>query len=145
MDGPDFVEKLGPAIGSQAFLASGTPLAKTNLIGISFTWTAKPGMAPTTCARMATDALPMGTELPTESIHGLEFRRGMGGDSGMCHHTQALLDTTWRAGRCIFFERDLETTCPDIKTPEKDANLSAAQRSQLQGQLDAIMASVRLR
>ena len=145
MDGPDFTEKLGPPLGSQAFLAAGTPLATTNLLGVSFSWTVKPGMDANTCSRMATDALPMGTELPPESFRGAEFHRGMGGDSGMCHHNQALLDTAPSAGRCFFFERDLQTTCPDIKTPEKDAALTPAQRLQLQRQLDSIMASVSLR
>ena len=145
MDGPGFADKLGPALGSQAFLADGTPLAKTDLIGVSFSWTVKPGMDAATCARMAADALPMGTEMPPESRHGIEFHRGTGGDSGMCRHTATLLDTTWRAGRCLFFERDLETTCPDIKAPEKDTELTPAQRTKLQQQLDDVMASVTLR
>ncbi len=145
MDGPSFQEKLGPPSGSQAFLAAGTPLATTDLIGLSFSWAAKPGMDATTCSRMATDVLPMGTELPPESSRGAQFQRGMGGDSGMCHHTAALLDTTWHAGRCFFFERDLETSCPDIRTPEKDKQLTAEQRSHLQRQLDNVMASVSLR
>lgn len=145
MDGPDFVEKLGPPVGSQAFLAEGTPLARTNLLGISFSWTAKRGMDAGTCARMATDALPMGTEFPPETFHGVEFHRGVGGDSGMCHHTEATLDSTWRAGRCVFLERDLETTCPDIKRPEKDKGLTGAERSRLEQQLNAVMASVSLR
>lgn len=145
MDGPDFVAKLGAPLGSQAFLADGTRLAATNLVGVSFSWTVKPGMDAATCSRMAADALPMGTELPPESLRGIQYRHGMGGDSGMCHHKQALLDTASHGGLCYVFERDLETTCPDIKSPEKDLDLTATQRAQLQRQLDGIMASVSLR
>ena len=145
MDGPSFAEKLGPALGSQAFLAAGTPLAATNLLGISFAWTVKPHMDAAACNRMASDALPMRKELPPESLQGRAFQRGMEVDDDSCPHKEALLDATWFDGGCVFFERDLQTACPDAKSPEKNSPLTPTQRSQLQRQLDSVMASVSLR
>ncbi len=145
VDPPTFTEALGPARGTQAFVPAGTPLARTNLLGISFSWTVKPKLDAAGCARLATDALPMGTELPPETVGGLQFNRGTGGDNGMCHHAAATLDTVSRAGGCFIFERDLETTCPDINAPGQDADLTPAQRNALQHELDAVMASVTLR
>lgn len=141
---PDFTAELGPALGSEAMLAGDTPLADTNMIGISFSWTVKTKSDPASCARLAADALPMGTEQPGESFHGVTFQRGSGSDSGMCHHVTPELDTTFRGGKCYIFERDLETTCPDIKTPSKDTPLRPAQRAALQRSLDAVMGSVTL-
>lgn len=144
MAAPTFTEKLGPELGSQAMLADGTTLAKTNLIGISFSWTVQSKLNVAQCSTLATDALPMGTEQPAETVHEVTFHRGSGGDSGMCHHVQSTLDTALHAGRCYVFERDLETTCPDIKSPGKDVPLSSAQHLQLEHRLDAIMATVTL-
>ena len=141
---PSFVEKLGPELGSQAMLADQTTLANTNLIGISFSWTVKPKMNAAECSRLAADALPMGTEQPSESIHNITFQRGSGGDSGMCHHVQSTLDTAFHAGRCYAFERDLETSCPDIKSAGKDVPISNSQLVKLQRTLDAVMATVTL-
>ncbi len=145
VDAPSFTAAVGPPRGTQAFLAAGTPLARTDLLGISFAWTVKPKMDAAACARMATDALPMGTELSPETIHGVQFHRGTGGDNGMCHHASATLDTAWREGSCYFFERDLETTCPNINTPGADAALTGTERAKLQGLLDGVMDSVVLR
>ena len=141
---PGFAEKLGPELGSQAMLAEGTALANTNLIGISFSWTVKAKLNAAGCSRLAAAALPMGTEQPPESIHDVTFQRESGGDSGMCHHMQSTLDSTLHAGRCYVFERDLETTCPDIKSPAGDVALSNSQRLQLERTLDGIMSTVTL-
>ena len=142
---PSFTENVGPALGTQAFTAAGTPLATTDLVGVSFGWTVKSGIDASKCASFAADALPMGTELPPETINGVPFNRGSGGDSGMCHHASATLDTTWHAGKCYLFERDLETKCPDIQSQGADTELTARQRDDLNRQLDRVMASVVLR
>lgn len=145
VDPPSFTEAVGAARGTQAFVPAGTPLAKTNLLGISFSWTVKPKLNAATCARLATDALPMGTAMPPETISGLQFQRGSGGDNGMCHHASATLDTVVHKGSCYFFERDLETSCPDINATGKEAELTPGQRAGLQHQLDAVMETVTLR
>ena len=144
MAAAQFTSTLGPALDSQAMLAEDTNLANTDLIGISFSWTVKEDGNAAACARLAADALPMGTEQPAELIRGVLFQHASGGDNGMCHHVSSELDTAFHAGRCYVFERDLETTCPDIKFPAKDTPLTPAQRAGLERTLDALMHSVTL-
>ena len=142
MNPPAFTETLGPAKGTEAFLAAGTPLARTNLLGISFSWGVKTRSDEGACRRLATGALPMGTALPSESIGGITFNRGTGGDNGMCRHTAATVDTVLRGRDCLVFERNLETSCPDINAPAAGAELTKAQRTELERELDRVMASV---
>ncbi|MGI4829742.1 MAG: hypothetical protein ACRYFU_16335 [Janthinobacterium lividum] len=144
MYAPSFTEKLGPAKGTQALLPAGTAFAKTNLVGISFAWTVKQKMSADACDRASVAVLSAGKPAPPETIHGLRFSRASGGDGSTCHQRMSILDTTRHAGKCYVFERDLETMCPGITTAGNDLVLSPAQKTELQTQLDQIMASVTL-
>lgn len=141
---PAFAATAGAAQGSEAFAAAGTPYAKTNLAGLSFGWTVKPGLSDSQCTALATRALQQ-SKPGHESINGVSYTRVEGGDAGMCHQRSAVIDAATHNGKCFLFERDMDTICPDIKGPGQDVALSAAQQATLRSGLDAVMASVQLR
>lgn len=143
MRAPRLQELTHHVVQTQAFLPGGTPLAHTNLVGISFSWTMQPGLSSVDCA-LAGKKLLRSAAVTRESIQGVNFSRADGGDAGMCHQVRSTVDSTLRQNGCLLIERDMETICPGIKNQGEDIALTPNQTATLKAQLDAVMASVKL-
>ena len=142
---PGLLQAGGPARITQVFDPQGSAWAKTNLVGLSFSYAVKTGVSAEACTQLGIEITSGGKATNPETINGVAFKRAQGNNAGMCHQTSSLVDTTSRAGRCFVFERDLETVCPEVRGPGNPAALTAAQTSALRAELDEVMASVLLR
>lgn len=121
------------------FSPKGNLYEKTNLSSLTFTFLAPAASSKSACqARVRKDPSVSHTERQT--IHGVAYLRGTGGDAGMCHQQKAEVYATYRSGRCYVFEKDFNTSCafPDQGRRE----LTETERDALQRHLDAILETV---
>jgi hypothetical protein len=119
-----------------AFSPKGNLYEKTNLSGLTFTFLAPVVHSRSECMdRVRKD--PSIQHSSRQTIHGITYLHGSGGDAAMCHQQSAEVYATYRSGSCFVFEKDFNTSCafPDQGRRE----LTQSEREALQRHLDAIM------
>jgi hypothetical protein len=141
---PEFTQNYGPAKLVETFHPKGTPYASSNLVGMTFSYTAKTGTNAADCKKVPAAINQGQTPSKTETIHGVAYTRADGGDGATCHEMSFTVDAAEVGGKCYIFERDLETECAGVHGPGTDVALTAAQQAALQKQLDEAMASVQI-
>lgn len=142
---PGLSQAAGPARITQVFDPQLSAWAKTNLVGLSFSYAVKTGVSAEACTQLGTGSTAGSKAATAEMINGIAFGRVEGSDAGMCHQRSSMVDTALRGSRCFVFERDLDTVCPEVRGLSNPVALTAAQTSALRAELDGVMASVRLR
>jgi len=109
-----------------------------NLTGVEFVYLVLPKTDAAHCyARLGADA--NGWKRSQVVIAGVTYRRVQGGDAGLGHGATRDLYGTFREGRCYLFEGDIHTT-----TGDNPKFLTGAPLQKLEGQIAAVMQSVRL-
>lgn len=144
MYGPLLAQNGGSVKITQTFDPEGTEFAKTNLVGLSFSYAVRPQSSSDACAQLPQTIMPGGRQTAPETINGLSFTRYEAGDAGMCHQMSMVFNSIARSGACFLFERDLETLCPEIRGPGNPVALTDIQRTFLERELDRVMQSVTL-
>ena len=94
------------------FSPQGNLYAKTNLVGLDFSYYTAPAKSQAACATLGNPDSE--NEAVTAKINGIPYSHSSGGQGGMCHEISSEVYATWRAGTCHLFEEDFMTLCPGV-------------------------------
>jgi hypothetical protein len=121
------------------FSSQGNLYAKTNLVGLDFSYYTAPAESQAACAALGNINEGQGVPVSAE-IHGVSYSHSSGGEGAACHEISSEVYATWRAGTCHLFEEDFMTICPGVVDGTHE--LTAQETKALQRHLDQIMQSV---
>lgn len=122
------------------FSPDGNFYQNTNLQDLSFAFGAVRGADAAACRDLVGSNQELDGPVHTVKRQGITFTEATGGDGAMSHLLTFTMDSTWRAGVCLLFERDEATIAPDVQ-PGKRA-LSSGEDAALQRHLRYIFESI---
>lgn len=141
---PQFTQSYGAAKIIEAFNPRNTPYSTSNLVGMTFSYTMKPGTNAADFKKIPTAINQNQSPAKTETIHGVAYTRADGGDGATCHEMSYMVNAAEVGGKCYVLERDFETECVGVHGPGTDIQLTPSQQAALQKQLDDTMGSVQV-
>lgn len=144
LEQPDFAQVAPKPLITQVFSAEGNAYEGTVLDSLSFSYTVQQHTTAAACAAVPAKALKASLGSHPATYNGRQYTESQGRDTGACHQLSATVDSTLQRSNCYIFERDMMTTCPYTKTKTEPRPLTAAETSELQHHLDAVMGSVQI-
>ena len=126
---------------SVIFSPEGNLYAKTNLLGLAFSYATASVPSAAACRALIARNPSVGSSPTRMSVAGVPFTAAVGSDAGLSHEQVFTIDSTWFRGKCFLFERDEMTVAPGVQ--EGVHTLTAQQNRALQRHLREVFESVR--